>query len=147
MASWASWLGSVAAWVAAAIAFGSAYANWKMNKRNTNRAAAIEAQKLLLEINKQYILDPALLALEGEAPPGMKASDEKLRATAYLKLNVFEIIVATLSDKEVLEPWTAYFEESLTNSNILSEELRKRRGIYHRRLTAAYDKWSLAKSV
>ena len=65
----------------------------------------------------------------------------KLRAMAYLKLNVFEIIFATLPWGQARNTWKAYFEQSLNKSRLLAEELEKNREIYHRKLIRAYDKW------
>jgi hypothetical protein len=65
----------------------------------------------------------------------------KLRAMAYLKLNVFEVIFATLPWGQSRNTWKAYFEQSLEKSDLLAKELEKNRKIYHRKLIRAYDKW------
>jgi hypothetical protein len=136
-----SWIGPLATWVAAAIAVISVYVNWKVSSAISDRTVTIEAQKMLLEINKQYISDTALLALEGEASAKSLDPAAKLRAMAYLKLNVFEIIFAVLVDQKARKAWTTYFEKSLTKSALLGEELEKNREIYHEDLLNAYDKW------
>jgi hypothetical protein len=103
------------------------------------RSATIEAQKMLLEINKLYVANPALLRIEGEdAGPVDKA---QLRAMAYLKLNVFEVIFAVLPPGDELKPWVEYFTSSLRNSDLLRDELETNRDIYHRALIGAYDAW------
>jgi hypothetical protein len=136
-----SWIGSAAAWVAAAVAVISVYVNWRVNSAISDRTVTVEAQKLLLEMNKQYISDTALLALEGEASARTLDPEAKLRAMAYFKLNVFEIIFAAVVDQKARKTWTRYFEVSLTKSALLGEELEKNRDLYHQDLQKAYDKW------
>jgi hypothetical protein len=85
-----------------------------------------------------------LLIIEDEynAPVKMDAHlNAKLRAMAYLKLNVFEIIFATLPWGQSRRTWKTYFEESLKASSLLGKELEKHRAIYHRALIRAYDDW------
>jgi hypothetical protein len=117
---------------------------YKLNRSVAYRTVTIEAQKLLVEINKQYISDPTLLIIEGEYNGHVKMDvdfNAKLRAMAYLKLNVFEVIFATLPWGQSRNTWKAYFEQSLEKSDLLAKELEKNRKIYHRKLIRAYDKW------
>jgi hypothetical protein len=134
---------SDSAWVSLVGAFIAALA-YKLNRSVAHRTVTIEAQKLLVEINKQYISDPKLLAIENEydAPvPTDVDFTAKLKAVAYLKLNVFEIIFAALPRGQARQTWTTYFEESLDKCNLLEDELEKHRKIYHPDLIRAYDDW------
>ena len=140
----ATWLGPLASWIGALVAFYGVYKSKVLNDANNTQAATLEAQKLLLEINKIYIAEPSLLVLEGEkveVPNNETNFQARLRAVAYLKLNVFEIIFVTLRDEDVLEAWTTYFEESVAKSEILRAELDTDPRMYHKKLMKAYRKW------
>jgi hypothetical protein len=139
--SMATIIGSVAAWVAFLGSVYFFYRNREMTYKANERAVTIEAQKLLLEINKQYVADPTLLVLEGISEEESHLATGKLRAMAYLKLNVFEIIFKSLEDEDARDTWISYFEESLSKSPLLGEELDLHRKIYNQYLLKAYDNW------
>lgn len=137
-----SWItGISAAGVSAVIAS----LGYMLNRQVAIRSATIEAQKMLLEINKQYVANPALLHIEGEYAGSVVLTDAefnaKLRAMAYLKLNVFEVIFAVLPAGAERETWVKYFASSLRKSDLLADELEKNRDIYHTALIDAYDVW------
>lgn len=100
---------------------------------------------MLLEINKQYIANPELLHIEGEYAGSVDLTDAtvsaRLKAMVYLKLNVFEVIVAVLPPGAERETWVKYFASSLSKSSLLADELDKNRDIYHTALIDAYDLW------
>jgi hypothetical protein len=137
------WILSDSAWASLIGAFIAALA-YILNRSTAYRTATIEAQKLLVEINKQYIADPNLLIIE-ENYDAARITDEnfaaKLKAMAYLKLNVFEVIFAALPYGRVRSTWKAYFKESLEKCSILADELDAHGRIYHRGLMRAYRKW------
>ena len=137
------WILSDSAWASLIGAFIAALA-YILNRSTAYRTATIEAQKLLVEINKQYIADPKLLIIE-ERYDGSRIADEnfaaKLKTMAYLKLNVFEVIFAALPYGRVRNTWKAYFKESLDKCSILGDELEEHGRIYHRGLMRAYRKW------
>jgi hypothetical protein len=116
-----------------------------LNREVAFRSATIEAQKMLLEINKQYVANPKLLLLEGEHVGSVDPTDAdfnaQLKAMAYLKLNVFELIFAVLPGGAERETWVKYFRSSLSKSGVLADELGKYRHIYHPALIDAYDVW------
>jgi hypothetical protein len=116
------------------------------NRQVAFRSATIEAQKMLLEINKQYMANPKLLCLEGENVAVVDQTDTtfnaQLKAMAYLKLNVFELIFAVLPGGPERETWVRYFDRSLTNSPFLADELVKNQEVYHAALMKAYNIWN-----
>lgn len=115
-----------------------------LNRSIAYRTATIEAQKLLVEINKQYISCPKLLLIEENYNTSTITDEDfraKLKAMVYLKLNVFEVIFATLPYGRVRNTWKAYFNESLDKCSLLGDELEAHGKIYHRDLIRAYNKW------
>ena len=122
--------------------------NAKLNKQIADRTVTVESQKLLLEINKQYLSCPELFAIYKDYPRRdelLKADaklPEKVKALGYLKLNVFEIVFAVLPTKgSSYMAWEAYFEDSLNRCPVLAEELSAQRTIYGSHLLAAFDRW------
>ncbi len=115
-----------------------------------NRTVRIEAQKLLLEVNKALVVSPRLFSIfdSGLTKKGEKANcpeqpppckngcpengDEcrKLRAFAYMKLNVFEIVLAVHPKGDEAATWERYFEHTLKNSRITRTVLKENLQIY-----------------
>jgi hypothetical protein len=116
---------------------------YMLNRQVAFRSATIEAQKMLLEINKKYVENPKLLHIEGEPldPSADAAFMAQLRAMVYLKLNVFEVIFAVLPGGAERDTWVNYFRASLDKSRLLTDELERNRAIYHPALMRAYDLW------
>src|SRR5438067_10080373 len=90
---------SVAAAAASAVCF---WLNFRLSKRMADRSLNLEAQKLLIEINRQLISDPWLWSIYDDHPVRTSPDYErlctrsmlfhaKLEGFAYLKLNMFEI--------------------------------------------------------
>jgi hypothetical protein len=147
--------GILGAFVSTLAFIGSVYfflRNRKLSRDIADRAVTFEAQKLLVEINKQFIADPSLFAIYDDNPKNKEALalDKKLKAKVealgYLKLNVFEIVFAELPVGPREVAWTNYFLDSLDRCSVLAEELEISRAIYHTKLTAAYDKWKKKKA-
>jgi hypothetical protein len=121
--------------------------NVKLSKQIADRTVTVESQKLLLEINKQYLSDPTLFAIYKDYPGRDQLLKDpkfldKLKALGYLKLNVFEIVFAALpTEGSSYKAWEAYFEDSLKRCPVLVEELSAQREIYDSHLIAAYDRW------
>ena len=138
---------TAAAWVAlfGALLSGTfAGLAYKLSRTTAFRTATIESQKMLLEINKAYVAEPKLLALEGEYDASRVTDADfpaKLKAMAYMKLNVFELVFPVLPRGRGRDAWVTYFELSLRKSELLGEELEKNRAIYHHDLLRAYDAW------
>jgi cell division protein FtsL len=121
--------------------------NYQLNTTIAERTVTIEAQKLLLEINKQFISDPDLFAIYDDNPGRRELLNskpqyvEKLKALGYMNLNVFEIVFTVLGRGTSRKTWDAYFEDTIRRCSILQEELNKNTAIYHPELIAAYRSW------
>jgi hypothetical protein len=123
------------------------YKNRDLSRDIADRTVTFEAQKLLVEINKQFIADPSLFAIYDDNLENKKAleNDPKLKAKVdalgYMKLNVYEIVFSKLPDDPREGSWRAYFIDSLDRCSVLAEELKVSRGIYDPKLLKAYDDW------
>jgi hypothetical protein len=121
--------------------------NYELNRAIAERTVTIEAQKLLLEINKQFVSCPDLFAIYDDYPGrhDLLVSEPKLlpklRAIAYMHLNVFEIVFAVLPRGTSRKTWVKYFEDSLNRCSLLHDELNVNPEIYHADLIAAYISW------
>jgi hypothetical protein len=118
--------------------------NRSLSQQIADRTVTIEAQKFLLEVNKQYVSNPELFAIYDSYPNREQLFRsnpellEKVKALGYLKLNVFEIVYSVLPEGGA---WKAYFEDSLQKCSILREELEANEKIYDKNLIAAYSSW------
>jgi hypothetical protein len=122
--------------------------NVKLTRKIADRTVTVTAQQFLLEINKQYLSDPALFAIYDDWPGRDKLFLEdpnfvnRLKAMGYLKLNVFEIVFAALSPgSDEYDAWVAYFDDSLNRCSVLRDELANQPKIYGRKLLAAFRRW------
>ncbi len=130
--------------IAAGLSFFYFLKNRKLSKEIADRTVTIEAQKFLLEVNKQYISEPKLFAIYDDFPGRDELFKtrpdllEKVKALGYLKLNVFEIVYSVLPEGGA---WQAYFEDSLKRCSLLRQELTEQESIYDKNLVAAYKRW------
>jgi len=114
----------------------------ELSKKIADRTVTIEAQKLLLEINKVLVSDPRLFALYQQSDQIHKSITEieeelnstanadllkavgiaqadtnlagKLAALGFMQLNVFEIVFAQMPrDVDEYQTWKNYFEDTL----------------------------------
>lgn len=156
-----SWVTSAAlvALVSMVIAAIDYYRTLKLSARIADRAVTVEAQKLLLEVNKVLVADPRLFAIykEGDElrvliakyPSGGKAEADisdlpgKLVALGSMLINVFEIVFAQLPEGPAHITWKAYFEDSLSRCPVICDllELKEAGKIYHANLMAAFRLW------
>jgi hypothetical protein len=122
--------------------------NRKLSRDLADRTVTFEAQKLLLEINKQYIANLSLFAIYDDNPENKRALEAnpklkaKVEALGYMKLNVFEIVFAGLPNDSRDDAWTGYFLDSLDRCSVLAEELKSSTAIYHPKLVEAYEEWT-----
>jgi hypothetical protein len=120
----------------------------RLSRHNADRTVTFEAQKLLVEINKQFIADPSLFAIYDDNPENKKALERypklkaKVEALGYMKLNVYEIVFAKLPDDSREGSWKGYFLDSLDRCSVLAEELEVSQPIYHPNLIHAYKEWA-----
>jgi len=124
------------------------YRTLRLSRSVADRTVTFEAQKLLVEINKQFIADPSLFAIYDDNAENKKALDNdpklkaKVAALGYMKLNVYEIVFSKLPNDSRDGAWKAYFLDSLDRCTVLGEELQGSRAIYHPKLIEAYDEWA-----
>lgn len=161
-----SWVTSAALVASAGTAFAVIYyyRTLELSKRIADRTVTVEAQKLLLEINKALVADPRLFSIykEGDelrvliakyttgensnSSPGGPATCDlpgKLVALGCLVINVFEIVFAQLPEGPEHVTWQAYFEDSLNRCPVICDllELKEADTIYHQNLMAAFRLW------
>lgn len=161
-----SWITSAALVTLTGLAFTVFYyyLTLELNKRIADRTVIVEAQKLLLEINKALVTDPRLFSIykEGdelrvliaECTPGensdlsiggLPISDlpGKLVAFALMLINVFEIVFAQLPKGAEYLNWQEYFEDSLNRCPVICDllELTGADKIYHPNLMDAFRLW------
>jgi hypothetical protein len=110
-----------------------------------DRTVRIEAQKLLLEINKQYVSNPALLGIYDENFEQLSFEERNssklklsLRAMAYMKMNVFEIVFAVHPTGNERTAWLKYFKDSLDKCSMLREVICRYKYLYSDGLINAY---------
>jgi hypothetical protein len=161
-----SWITSAALVASAGTAFAVVYyyRTLELSKRIADRTVTVEAQKLLLEINKALVADPRLFSIykdddellvliakyatiENSKLPssGPVVSDlpGKLVALGCMLINVFEIVFAQLPEGPEHITWQAYFEDSLNRCPVISDLLKLKNAdkIYHPNLMAAFRLW------
>jgi hypothetical protein len=111
------------------VAAGLSFYFFRLSKQIANRTVTVQAQRLLLEINKQYLSDPALFAIYDDWPRRDELLQDprladNLKALGYLKLNVFEIAFAALPlGDDAYDRWIAYFDDSLKRCTVMRNEL------------------------
>jgi hypothetical protein len=120
-----------------------------ISKRMAARSLNLEAQKMLLELNRQLISDPWLWViydkhkLREASGFACKSRDPvfqaKLEALAYLKLNMLEVILAEIPKSErTIKPnvwarifrkgentWVTFFRYTVKNSDPIRQILDK----------------------
>ncbi len=141
----------VLAFVGSLIAVAATYGIYRrtraLSSQLPDRTVRIEAQKLLLEINKQFLSNPELLAIyddEFDKLPKDRQADAKLRgslrAIAYMKINVFEIVFAIHPSGAGNGPWKAYFDDTVAKCTLVRKELRENESLYNEVLTEAFKR-------
>lgn len=135
-----------------------------LNGKVANRTVRVEGQKLLLEINKQYLANPELFAIYDSEYPKLKAMGfqkhgslfkRKLEALAYMKINVFEIIYAVHPGigspfrklwNRIVRPkrsaWEVYFADSIAKCSLVRTELETHPTLYNDALISAFRKYN-----
>ena len=127
---WQPWASPAVSAIAAAL---SCYFFWR-NRTLSDRSVKIEAQKLLLEFNRQLIADPKLWAIydaEGEAFKDQLTDKEfqlKLRAIGNLVINMFDLKLSQLPKGPERDAWHGYFKDTITRSQILRKILTDHEG-------------------
>jgi hypothetical protein len=127
-------IGPLISVVAAALSGVCFWLNFRLSRRMADRSLNLEAQKMLLEINRQLISDPWLWSIYDEHPVRTDADFDakcaksgvfqaKLEAFAYLCLNAFEVILAEPPEpaqrgkRNESNVWVDFFHNSLARSS------------------------------
>ena len=153
-------IGPAVAILAAALSVLCFWLNYRITKRMASRSLNLEAQKILLEIDRQLIADAWLWALYDDHPvhtdpefirkcAGSVYFRAKLEAFAYLKLNMFEVVLAEAPDparngkRNVSNVWLDYFRHTLERSSVFREILGRpdTAQLYNPVLLALWEEW------
>ena len=134
----ANWISDFAPWASAAIAAISAALSylfyWKnstLNQNLSDRSVRMEAQKMLLEFNKQLIADPALWAIYDTERDGFesrlkeKEFQLKLRAMGNLLINMFDLTLSQVPAGPERTAWLSYFRNVVSRSTTLEMILKE----------------------
>jgi len=134
--------------------------SFKLSRRMADRSLNLEAQKMLLEINRQLIADPWLWSIYDEhavrtdADFGPKCAESalfhaKLEAFAYLCLNAFEVILAEApkparrGHRNESNIWADFFRDSVARSSVVRSILERSDAsrIWSPILIECYQEW------
>jgi hypothetical protein len=151
---------AIAALLSAAFAWKSAQAA----KAAANRSIYVDGQKFLIEVCKQLVAEPVLWCLYDDSPLRNEAiydandplQQAKLRAFAYLHLNMFEIIVNEVPKpsrwkwrRNASNVWYDYLHDTLDRSTmtrgILDEPTAEK--IWSKALHKEYGRWKLKRRL
>jgi hypothetical protein len=148
---------SVVAATASAVCF---WLNFKLSKRMADRSLNLEAQKMLLELDRQLMSDPWLWSMYDDHPIRLSPDYErlcarspvfqaKLEAFAYLKLNMFEIVLVEAPEptatgtRNYSNVWLDYFHHTVARSSVIRAifERPDASQLYNPLLIELYRQW------
>lgn len=119
-----------------------------LNTQWADRTVKIEAQKLLLEVNKQYAANPDLWAVYDanfDKLPMERQTDRKLqdalRAVAFMKLNIFEIVFSVHPSGPEQTAWKGFFKDSLEQCTLVRRMLNDYKNLYNPNLLKIYEEF------
>lgn len=126
-------------------------------KQAGDPVAVPEGQKFVLEIDRQLLSDPHLWGLfdgDDQALPDPDPNfsfagqlfQAKLRAFAYLHLNMFEVILTEASEpstrgRAMSRVWLAYFRDTVSRSGIVRRILDQNPQLWNPALIKLYKEW------
>lgn len=113
----------------------AAYLTYRLGRQQLHLLARHEYHKLLLELDRELMRDPALWGLYDNhemarhRPVGDAAHTAKLEAFAFLKLNLLEMVFAfereagamNQEDREFFEGWHGTCRDSVYNSALIRD--------------------------
>lgn len=156
-------IGPLISTVAAALSVVCFWLNFRLSKRMADRSLNLEAQKMLLEINRRLISDPWLWSIYDDHPvrtdPDFDGNcgksglfQAKLQAFAYLKLNMFEVILAEAPEpaqqgrRNASNVWLDFFHYTIANSSVIRGILERSdtSQLYNPVLIGLYEEWKNA---
>jgi hypothetical protein len=160
---WTGDIGPLVSMGAAALSALCLWLNFRLSRRMADRSLNLEAQKMLLEINRQLISDPWLWSIYDDHPVrtdpefGRKCGrsglfQAKLQAFAYLKLNMFEVILAEVPEparhglRNASNVWLAFFHYTIAKSSAIRDILERPDAaqLYNPVLIGLYEEWKKA---
>jgi hypothetical protein len=128
-------IGTLISIVGAALSIVFFLLSFRLSVRMASRSLNLEAQKMLLELNRQLISDPWLWSIYDEHPvrtevdfgskcTGSGLFDAKLQAFAYLCLITFEVILAEAPKparrrRNESNIWVDFFHDSIARSSAI----------------------------
>jgi hypothetical protein len=150
-------VGPLVSLIAAALSILFFVFSFRLSKRTSDRSLNLEAQKMLLELNRQLIADPQLWSIYDDHPiraaPEFDASSQqfqgKLEAFAYLYLNMFEIVLfearesSKRGERDPPSLWLKFFHFTVARSSIVRTILEgpDSNQLYNPVLLAHYEQW------
>jgi hypothetical protein len=140
--------------VVAALSAAFSWRNYSLSSKLATRSLFLEGQKFVLEIDRQLLSDPHLWyvyddyeKLPPDTDPNFNPADPlfqaKLRAFAYLHLNMFEVILAYGAaglDTES-KMWMAYFYDTLARSSLVRRILDQNPHLWNEEFFSLYRGW------
>jgi hypothetical protein len=160
------------------VSFGAALLTYRLYQKSSalteqlaDRTVTIEAQKLLLEVNKVLISDPRLFKIYGKndelhgliskienglrlganpeianVSPNIEETESlagKITGLGLMMLNVYEIVFAKMPEGDERQIWKQYFLDTLNRCPTVPQllELPKAKQIYHKQLIDIYSDW------
>jgi hypothetical protein len=146
--------------LAPAVSVGAAIislAAYLLNRQGAKRALNLEAQKMLLEVNRQLLSDPTLFAFYDDHPIRNSAFFDgnsplfraRLEAFAYLQLNMFEIVLHEIQKprkhrkKAPSVLWHEFFRYTVAHSSVARAILDQPESadLYNPDLLRVYARW------
>src|ERR1035437_10696549 len=129
----APWASAAVSAVAVLLSFLFYWRNRTLTQALSDRSVRMEAQKLLLEFNKQLIADPNMWWIfDNEQDSAEKVTERscqlKLRALGNLVLNMFDLTLSEIPKGPERTAWLNYFKDSVTRSTILRQILEEHQG-------------------
>ena len=125
----------------------------------TDRSLNLEAQKMLLEVDRQLIADPLLWAIYDDHPVRTAPSFDdkshifraKLEGLGYLMLNMFEVVLFELSEKRTRENregtrvWNQFFHHTVEHSSVVRSILDRPDSaqLFHSTMVSRYRDWKI----
>ena len=143
--------------VVAALSAAFSWWNYRLSNKLATRSLFLEGQKFVLEIDRQLLSDPHLWRLYDDhdhAPadpdptfdPDSTLFQGKLRAFAYLHLNMFEVILTEASERgtrgrTMSKVWLAYFRDTLSRSRLVRRVMDENPKLWNPNLLKLYGEW------
>jgi hypothetical protein len=153
------WMDSNLSLIVAVVSAIFAIAAYIRSNQAGTRALFLEGQKFVLEIDHQLLADPHLWGLYDDRDgvpsdpnfnPDTPLFRGKLRAFAYLHLNMFEVMLSEGSDRIsrgdlMFKMWRDYFHDMLKRSSVIRSILDEGpQTLWNAKFIKIYNEWKRA---